>query len=317
MEPKNSEIIDVSVIIVNYNSFHLLKECLDSLIRFTKDIKYKIIIVDNNSTEGDVAKVISIYDNVVLIKNKVNLGFAAANNIGIEHSKGKYFLFINNDIVFNENTVKKIFNFAESINEDVFIGCKLLNLDGSHQVSIVDFDNITNSFGENFFLYKLFRKSSALNRYHLNFKTIREPIEVDIIKGAFMFCSSSAIKKLSGFDSRFYFYGEEADLCYRFKELRGRIFYFPNTCVIHVGGASADRNEWLKFKNQHLSKIKRYQKHIKNPRFTAIIFFYYAGLLLRIPTYLILGLFTLRKKMICQAYFYFKILFNYPRNEFN
>jgi len=317
MEQSNTEIIDVSVIIVNYNSFHLLKKCLGSLIRFTTDVNYEIIVVDNNSTEGDVAEVTTIYDKVVLIKNKVNLGFAAANNIGIEHSKGKYFLFINNDIIFHENSVKKIFDFAENAGKDLFIGCELLNMDGSHQISIVDFDNILNSFGENFFLYKLFRTSSTLNRYHLNFKTIREPIEIDIIKGAFMFCSSLAIKKLSGFDTRFFFYGEEADLCYQFRKMGGKVYYFPHTSVFHIGGASADSNEWFKFRNQHVSKIKRYQKHLKNPRFAVITFFYYVGLLLRIPAYLIIGASTLNKILICQSYYYLKILFIYPCNEFN
>lgn len=308
--------INVSVIIVNYNSSRLLEQCLNSVEKFTRGLNYEIIVVDNASREENIAEVTSKFSCVRLIKNKENLGFAKANNIGLAYASGKYVLFLNNDTYFFENSLKKIYDFAESIKNEVFIGCRLLNEDGSNQISIVNFDTLLNSFGENFFLYKLFPKSKYLNRYHYNYKEKVLPMEVDIIKGAFIFCSASAIKNLSGFDSRFFFFGEESDLCLRFKKQGGRIYYYPGTSVYHIGGATVDRNQWFKIKNENIAKIKKYQKHYEGIEFIFLIIFHYAGLILRIPTYFIIGLLLFNKNKLSQSFFYLKLLFMYPRNEF-
>ena len=316
MEQKIIENIDVSIIIVNYNAFSLLDQCLNSLITYTTGISYEIIVIDNNSDEGEVESITKKYKDVILIKSESNVGFAKANNIGIKQSRGKYLLLLNNDTFIVENSIKTIYEFSESKDDILFVGCKLLNSDGSQQISVVDFDNLLNSFGENFFLYKMFPRSKLINRYNINYRKVNYPIEVDIIKGAFMFCSSNAIKKLNGFDSRFYFYGEETDLCYRFKAHGGKIFYYPNTSIFHVGGATVDRYPWFKFRNQNISKIKKYQKHYRNIEFLLLIIFHYGGILIRIPFYFIAGLIRVNKKLVFQAFIYLKLLFIYPKNEF-
>jgi GT2 family glycosyltransferase len=289
---------------------------LNSLVNYTNVISYEIIVVDNNSDEGNVQTITAKYKDVILIENEKNVGFARANNIGIEQARGKYFLMLNNDTIFYDNTLKKIFDFSELQGVELFVGCKLLNSNGTHQISVVDFDNILNSFGENFFLYKLFPRSKIFNRYNINYKKLNNPVEVDVIKGAFMFCSSSAIKKLKGFDPRFFFYGEETDICYRFKTQGGKIFYYPNTSIFHVGGATVDSYPWFKFRNQNISKIKKYQKHYNSIGFFLLITFHYSGLLLRIPFYFIEGIVRMNKKFIIQSYYYLKLLFIYPKNEF-
>ena len=182
----NKDII-VSIIIVNYNSFDLLDHCLGSIKDFTYNVNYEIIVVDNNSSQNGLEKIISTYPDVKFIRNTENLGFSKANNIGIIYASGKYILFLNNDTYFIENSLKKVLDFAEGINREVFIGCRLLNKDGSNQISLVNFDTVLNSFGENFFLYKLFPGNRFLNRYHYNYSETDTPVEVDIIKGAFMF----------------------------------------------------------------------------------------------------------------------------------
>ncbi len=290
---------------------------MNSLVNYTNGISYEIIIVDNNSDEGNVQTITAKYKNVILIENVKNVGFAKANNIGIEQARGKYFLMLNNDTIFYENTLKRIFEFSESKEGELFVGCKLLNSDGTHQISVVDFDNTLNSFGESFFLYNLFPRSKTFNRYNINFKKLNDPVEVDIIKGAFMFCSSSAIKKLKGFDSRFFFYGEETDICYRFKAQDGKIFYYPNTSIFHVGGATVNRYPWFKYKHQNIAKIKKYQKHYKGMEFLLLIISHYCGLIVRIPVYFISGLLRMKKQTILQSYYYLKLLFLYPSNVFN
>lgn len=307
---------NVSIIIVNYNCFDLLDNCLASIYKFTTECSFEIIVVDNNSTEGKVEQVTSKYSDIMLIKNYKNIGFAAANNLGFRYAKGRYILILNNDTVFHENTLRILYDFGETLQHEVFLGCKLLNEDGTHQISLVDFDTITNSFGENFFLYKLFPFSKLFNRFHSNYRKESDAFEVDVIKGAFIFCSSSAIEKLGGFDTTFFFFGEETDLCQRFKNIGGKNYYLPSTSVYHLGGAAADRNLWFKFKNQSIAKIKLYQKHYNGIEAFLLKLFHFTGILIRIPLYFTTGLFMLKGTLIKKSYFYFKTLFVYPKNQF-
>lgn len=308
--------VDVSVIIVNYNSFNLLKNCLDSLYKCSNNYTYEVIVVDNNSEAGDVGRITSNYENLVLIKNKMNKGFAAANNQGLKIARGKYILFLNNDTIFIEKTIEKLLNFLADKDEMTLVGCKLLNEDLSHQVSVVDFDSIWNLFGEYFFLYLLFPKNRKLNRYHFNFKNINQPIEVDVIKGAYIFGSANALRDLEGFDERFFFYSEEYDLCYRLKKKGGKVFYYPNSSIIHLGSATAGKIPWFMFKNLSCAKIQIYQKHFSNTKFILAMFIHFIGNFIRVPLYLVLGVFTLNKSLVSKSFYFFRLLFVYPHNLF-
>lgn len=308
--------LDISIVIVNYNSFNHLENCIKSILDFTHGCTYEIIVIDNASDEGNVENITIKYSQTLLLKNEKNIGFAAANNVGFKSAKGKYILILNNDTVLYENSLKKIFDFAESIEREVFIGCKLLNEDGTHQVSVVDFDNIINSFGENFLLYKLLPRSRLLNRFHLNFKLNDVITEVDIVKGAFIFCSSTAIRKLGGFDENFFFYGEETDLCQRFKAAGGKVFYFPMTSIYHIGGVSTDKNLWFKFRNQSLAKIQIYQKHYKGIKKFCLISFHFWGIIIRVPIYFLGGILLMRISLLKKSFYYLLTLFIYPQNKF-
>src|SRR5574338_196525 len=177
--------VDVSIIIVNYNGFDLLKNCLNTLYNYADGFYFEVILIDNNSIEGDIEEVVKGYDKVKLIKNKINLGFSRANNVGLNLAQGKYVLFLNNDVYFTENSIKKIFDFVEGNNEKTFIGCKLLNPDKSWQTSTANFPSLLNFLSSNFFLYMLFPSSAYFNKYYLQKKKIEIPIEVDYVLGAF------------------------------------------------------------------------------------------------------------------------------------
>ncbi len=308
--------IDVSVIIVNYNSFNLLDECLKSLFDFNHELLLEVIVVDNNSTEGNIESIIKKYPFVQLIKNKSNLGFAAANNQGLNIAKGKYILFLNNDIVFLDDAIKQVYDFAESKKNDLFIGCQLLNKDLSKQESVVEFPGLWNAVTENLFLYKIFEKSSLFNKYYQNYFEYDSPQQVDVIKGAFMFCSANAVKMLHGFDKRFFFYSEETDLCYRFKKLGGEIYFLPDIEIIHYGGESTDKNLWFKFKNQTTGKIQYYQKHFNGWKFGVLLFVHYLGLFLRGIIYPLGGILLFKKSLFIKGYYFVKQMFIYPQNKF-
>jgi GT2 family glycosyltransferase len=309
--------IDVSVIIISHNNLHLLENCVNSLIEFNKNFNYEIIIVDNNSAEGDISKIVSGIKGIKLICNKINIGFASANNQGIKIAKGKYLLILNNDTIFFENTIKKIFDYAETFPEKIFIGCKLIYADGSNQDSISSFDNIYNYFGEKLFLYKVFTKSKTFNRFYQNYLNLKIPVDVDIIKGAFMFCDAKSVKEMNGFDERFFFYGEEVDLCKRFKVLKGRIIYYPLTSIIHLGGATVNNYKWFDLKNQVIARIQILQKHYYGVNFVVMLFLHYFGIFLRIFVYSVEGIITLNRNQLLKAYYYIKQFFIYPSNKFN
>jgi len=310
-----NEKIIVSIIIVNYNSFSLLHNCLESIIHHSQGFEYEIIVVDNNSSDGDVETIINHFKNVILIKNETNEGFAKANNKGAKIAKGKYLLLLNNDTIFIENTIKKVLNFAESLNNELLIGCQLLNIDGTTQTSVHPFPTVWNIIGANLFLYKIFPNSSHVNKNYLMEKTIKEQtnkIEVEALFGAFLFLLKKSFIELGGFDDNFHFYHEDTDFCFRFKNNIGKVIYFKSTAIVHYGGGTSRQYLWFHYKNRSLSLLKYMKKHFSTGSFLLAAFFHYLGLLMRFPINLFIGIVTLNKNMISKAFYLFKCLFVFP-----
>lgn len=278
------------------------------------DFNIEIIAVDNNSTEGEVDTITNEFENIILIKNSTNEGFGAANNQGLAIAKGKYVLFLNNDTIFFENTVKKVFDFAESIKRPVIVGCKLLNQDKTLQHSVFNFPSVLNVFTSNFFLYAIFPRSRYFNKYHLMNRGDIKTTEVDVVTGAFLFCSIDIIKQIDGFDERFFFYNEETDLCYRVKQNGGKVFYFPETSVVHLKGGTAKTISWFAHKHQSESTVKFFQKHFSRPKFISNMVFHYIGIFIRIPIFLLFGIITFSQNLIIRSFYHFKLLFIYPKN---
>ena len=302
--------VEVSVIIVSYNNFDVLEDCLQSLIKFTQDVVYEIIIVDNNSMEGNISDFLTRFDkDIILIKNDENRGFAMANNQGMKIARGEYFLLLNSDTVFIQNSIRLILDFYKSFNPNMLVGIKLLNQDYTHQPSVYDFDNIFNVFGESFFIYKLFPKLKIFNKYWQNAQNYELPVEVDVIMGAFIFGSKSVFEKLKGFDERFFFYSEEVDLCLRFKKnYNGKIIYYPKTSIIHLKGGTSNDVPYFQISNLRRSKLKFFKKHFSSIDFLIIYIIYTLGMVFRVPIYLFGGIFLNRKTLLKKSFFYFKSL---------
>lgn len=307
--------VDVSVIIINYNSSELIDDCLNSFNNYSSGFTYEIIIVDN-SNDASLKSILEKYKYINLIVNKENIGFAAANNQGLKIAKGKYILFLNNDTIFIENTISKILEYICDDNDQKIIGCKLLNKDGSLQHSVLDYPTLWNTFTSNFFLYVLFPKSKYFNKYHLMNNKISTISEVQVVTGAFMFCPTSIIKQLSGFDERFFFYAEEMDICKRFSELGGKVIYFPETSIIHLKGVTASKNLWFLHKNRSIATIKFMQKHFGAFKAQVGVLIHFIGLVVRIQILIIGGLVKFNKNMIYLSLIYLKLLFVYPKNVF-
>lgn len=309
------ELVDFSIIVVNYNNCDLLEQCIQSIKRHTKDVSYEIIVVDNASTECDIENIGKTYKNLIIIKNERNLGFGVANNIGAKRAVGKYLLFVNNDVLFIENTLKVIRDYLSSKDEEIILGCKLLNSDLSHQLSYSRFENFWNLLGISFFLYKLFPKSSIFNKYYIDFSLEKEEYLVDIIKGAFLIISKKSFEKLGGFDEDYFFFGEESDLCYRFKKQIGKVIYYPKTSVIHIGGATATDTSWFKYRFAAIARLKFYWKHY--PLYKRYLFYclHWIGNLNRVIFNLVIGIATLNRVRLIKSKYYFKLLFICHNND--
>ena len=312
MDKDISKKVDISIIIINYKDYEMTERCVDSILKHTSSSNFEIVIVDNSSDQTKAANFQSKYQSAILIANEDNKGFSAANNQALKVIKGKYLLFLNNDTLFIEDTLQRVYKLSNEIKSPSFIGCKLLNGDLSHQESISDFDTLGNVLGESIFLYKIFPNIRFFNKYFLNRKEFNKQIEVDIIKGAFIFSQTEHIKRMGGFDENFYFYGEEVDLCHRFKMEGGKIFYLPTTSIVHIGRATSMKNLQFKFINQSKAKLKIYYKYHNGLELYSMILFHYMGILLRIPLYIIFGVLKFEKLSILKSYYYFRTLFINP-----
>ncbi len=234
---------DISVVIVNYNVKDFLYQCLRSIEKASQNLEVEIIVVDNHSVDNSVEYLKPRFPGVKFISLNDNLGFGRANNIGIEASSGKYTLILNPDTILSEDTLVVMKEYMDKNAEVGMAGCKVLNQDGSFQVACRrGFPSPWVAFTKLFGLQTLFPKSPIFARYNQTYRSEDETYYIDAIIGAFMFCRKSVLTELNGFDTDFFMYGEDLDLCYRCKELGKKIAYVHTTSIIHYKGESTKRS---------------------------------------------------------------------------
>jgi GT2 family glycosyltransferase len=203
----------------------------------------EIFVVDNASRDGSAEMVRASFPDVKLIALDKNIGFGKANNLAIREASGDYLLVLNPDTILGEDTLAAMVGFMRSHPEAGVAGCKLLNADGSFQLSCRrGFPTPWASFTKLFGLSSFFPNSPRFAQYHLTYLPTDETYEVDAISGAFMVVSRAAIQKVSGFDEDYFMYGEDIDLCYRVKQAGFNVFYVHSTSTIHFKGESTRRS---------------------------------------------------------------------------
>ncbi|MGE5812065.1 MAG: glycosyltransferase [Ignavibacteria bacterium] len=235
--------MDLSIIIVNYNVKEFIQNLLHSIFKAGCNLKYEIIIIDNASDDGSADFIKEKFPNINLISNKKNLGFGKANNIGLAAAKGKYILLINPDTLIREDTLEKMISFFESSPDAGLAGCKILNPDGSLQLACRrSFPGPWTSFCKVTGLSSLFPHSRLFARYNLTYLDENRTYEVDAISGSFMMMKKEVYEKIGGFDEQFFMYGEDLDLCYRIQKAGWKVYYTPDTQIIHYKGESTRRS---------------------------------------------------------------------------
>jgi len=239
-------LIDISVIIVNYNVKELLQQCVNSVLSSSKNLKTEIIIVDNNSFDGSVEFIkskFSLNSNIKVISSPVNLGFAKGNNIGVKEAKGEYLLILNPDTVLQEDTLEKTLSFYKTDSQIGAVTCKLVLPNGKLDLACRrSFPTPSVAVYRMLGLSKLFPKSKLFGKYNLTYLDENHIYEVDAIVGAFILLRKDIYDKVGGFDEEYFMYGEDLDLCYRLKKAGYKIYYFPGTSIIHYKGESTKKS---------------------------------------------------------------------------
>ena len=234
--------MQLSVIVVNYNVRYFLEQALYSIRKACEGIEAEIFVVDNNSADGSCEMVKHRFPEVILIDNKINLGFSKANNQAIRLAKGKYVLLINPDTVVEEDCFKKVIEFMEKNPIGGAVGVKMIDGAGKFlPESKRGLPTPEVAFYKIFGLAALFPKSKRFGKYHLGFLDKNETHEVEILAGAFMMISQEAIQKAGLLDEDYFMYGEDIDLSYRITKAGFKNFYFPHTTIIHYKGESTKR----------------------------------------------------------------------------
>jgi len=258
---KKAEVVDLSIIIVNYNVKYHLGESLQSIYGNRKGISFEIIVVDNDSTDGSVDMVKSRFTEVRLIENCQNLGFARAVNQGLIESKGRYLLLLNPDTVVLPGALDKMVEFMDENPRAGALGCKLLNADGSLQPSCRSFPTLRGAFFENIGLERLFPGNRVIGQYRMGYWGHNCVREVDQPMGANLMLRSAAISQVGLMDEQFYMYYEEVDWCYRIKKEGWKIYFTPYAEMIHYGGKSTRQAVRNMLIERYRSMHKFYRKH--------------------------------------------------------
>lgn len=270
--------IDVSIIIVNWNTKQLLLDCLESLIRETTRTTIEIIVVDNGSNDGSAEAVKKLFPDVKLILNNANLGFAKANNIGIRQSIGRYVCLVNSDIKALESCVDRMFEYMDNNPSIAALGPKTVNEDLSFRLNCREFPSLWKSFCEALALNKLFPKSTLFRGRLIANITVDKPCRVDVLSGCFLMVRRKAIEQVGILDERFFIYGEDRDWCKRFKNFGWDVVFFPGSIAIHYGGASSSASPIEFIVHMITSDFKYWDKfHTKTARavYYLIILFHY------------------------------------------
>jgi GT2 family glycosyltransferase len=242
--------VDLSVIIVNWNTKDLLLKCLASIYKTIRQPRFEVWLVDNASRDGSVAAAQEYFPEIRVIHNSHNLGFAAANNRALRQMEGRYALLVNTDAVLTEGAVYEIFRFMENSPEAAMACGQLLNPDGTNQNSVANFPSFTSLLTNEALLKRLFPRSYPNKFQHYDF-----PVEVESCVGACMMIRKAAMNAVGLMDERFFFFFEETDWAGRMRSAGWKVFFVPSARIFHAQGQTVGHG----FRSRLLFYRSRYQ----------------------------------------------------------
>ena len=251
---------DLSIIIVNWNTKDFLINCLKSIQR-DNSCNLEIIIVDNNSSDGSVEILEKQYGHIKLIRNSSNLGFAKANNIGINASMGRFIALINSDIIVHKNCLNTLIRFMDNNPEIGAAGPRILNPDRTVQISARKSPGIWNNLCQVLGLNKLFPKSSFFSDWFMTYWQHDSVRKVDALSGCFIIVRKEAVRETGVLDEKFFFYGEDLDWCKRFRDKGWDIALCPDAQATHFGAASSSKTPISCYLQLQKADLYYWEKH--------------------------------------------------------
>ena len=265
--------MELSIIIVNWNSADYLRECLLSLYRETRGITFEVIVVDNASYDGCGEMLARECPGVQFIQSAQNLGFAGANNLAFEYSSGRNILFLNPDMKLVSPAINILIEHLKDLPDAGIVGCRLLNADGSLQTSsILTFPTILNSFLEMEALRLRWPRFWGIEPL---FSNDGKPARVEALCGACMLTRREVFEEIGRFSEEYFMYSEEIDLCFKAERVGFKNYFCGDATMIHYGGRSSSAS-W-----QTVTKIKAEMQFVSKWRGRWYAFAFRAGLALK------------------------------------
>lgn len=239
--------------IVTYNNASIISECVESILKWTKDLDFTLYISDNNSTDGTVALVRKKFPEVIILENKKNVGFGEGHNRVIKELDSKYHFVINPDILVPKDVFGPMVEYLEQHKDVAMITPRIMNDNGTEQFLPKRNPTIRYTIISKFKPFKDYRKI-----YTRELEKLDKPTDIDFCTGCFFGIRTSVFKRLKGFDNRYFMYMEDADFS-RMVRRRYRIVFFPEVFVYHKWSRESTRSfrgilRWFK------SMIKYFMK---------------------------------------------------------
>ena len=251
----------LSVVIVSWNTRKLTLDCVESLQSTRAALATEVIVVDNASSDDTVERLREQYAHVCVIQNAENLGFARANNIGMEVCTGKYVALINSDVVVPKGCLEKMVGYMEQNRGIGMLGPKMILRDGTIGRSVYAFPTVWNWFCNALGLSAMFKGSRAFANFELWDFDYTRTQDVDMLTGWFWLVRGKALEKVGVLDDQFFMYGEDIDWPKRFHKAGWRVTYYAEAEAIHYCGASSDRAPTRFYVEMNRANLQYFRKH--------------------------------------------------------
>jgi GT2 family glycosyltransferase len=255
--------LDVSIIIVNWNTRTILYDCIKAVYERAGDIEYEVIVIDNASTDGSPEMVRKQFPRVILIANDSNCGYAGGMNQGMKIASGRYYLLLNSDIIICDRAVEKTLRYIESHQKVAVVGCQVIDDSGEIQMSCFRFPSLLDLVLRAVGLSRLFKNNRFFGRESMAWWKRDTERKVDVVTGMFMFARREAVEKVGLMDENFFFYSEDVDWCYRFSLAGWENVFWHGAQAIHLhgGGQSSAMVRKKSFVEKQKNILLYFRKH--------------------------------------------------------
>jgi GT2 family glycosyltransferase len=255
-------VVQISVIIVNYNTFQLTCKCIESIKEKLVDMSYEIVLVDNASTECDPKIFLEKFPDIKLIASETNTGFTGGNNIGINRSEGEYLLLLNSDTELINNAPKICYDYMLQHPEVGMTTAQLIYPDGRIQPNTRRFRTISWELLEIFPFWRLMSKEKGEKLMLHHYFDHRSFADVDWVWGAFMLFPRHILNELKShqLSDDFFMYCEDVLWCWDFKQLGYNIHFLPQAKVMHVHRGSVSKDKWVRIRTTSIKNHAQFMK---------------------------------------------------------